>query len=168
MGSIDIPLKFWQGLSRYHQQLASKSPNLQDVFEVLDTANDNQEARNNLAEAEDVDSSSNSSDSSSSDDEGGNRVKRQIRKNKSKISAAFTGGNGEDRNGGENDDGKRGPLDQIRDYKDNSDQLHRRNRGLMQWKVSHHFIPHPKKSLTPYSPPHLFYVLHGIVEIYPL
>jgi hypothetical protein len=31
-------------------------------------------------------------------------------------------------------DGKRGLLDQVRDYKKNAKQLHRRNRGLMQWK----------------------------------
>lgn len=140
MGSIDVPLKFWHGLSGYHQKLASKSPNLQDVFEVLDTANDNQEAKNDMAGDEGDDSSSSSSDSSSSDDEDGNRLKRELRKNGSKISAAFTGGSGKDRNGGEDDDGKRGPLDQIRDYKDHSDQLHRRNRGLMQWKVSHPFV----------------------------
>lgn len=149
MGTIDVPLKFWHGLSEYHQKLASKSPNLQDVFEVLDTANDNQEARNDMAGDEDDGPGSSSSDSSSSDDEDGNRVKRELRKNGSKISAVFAGGNGRDRNGGENDDGKRGPLDQARDYKEHSDELHRRNRGLMQWKVSYHLVPIPFPVLFP-------------------
>ncbi|KAL5428875.1 hypothetical protein PMIN04_000490 [Paraphaeosphaeria minitans] len=31
-------------------------------------------------------------------------------------------------------DGKRGLVDQVRDYKNNAKQLHRRNRGAMQWK----------------------------------
>lgn len=31
-------------------------------------------------------------------------------------------------------DGKRGLRDQITDYKKNAKQLHRRNRGAMQWK----------------------------------
>lgn len=159
MGSIDVPLKLWHGLSGYHHKLARKSPNLQDVFEVLDTANDNQEARNDMAADEDDESRSSSSDSSSSDDEDGNRVKREIRKGGSKISAALTGGSGGDRNGGVNDDGKRGPLDQVRDYKDNSDQLHRRNRGLMQWKVSHQSTPPKLFSLHFLSLSHLFHYL---------
>jgi hypothetical protein len=39
--------------------------------------------------------------------------------------------------GGENDaeDGKRGPSAQIQDYKDHHRSLHRRHRGLMQWKA---------------------------------
>jgi hypothetical protein len=31
-------------------------------------------------------------------------------------------------------DGKRGLMDQVRDYKNNAKHLHRRNRGAMQWK----------------------------------
>lgn len=170
MGTIGVPLKFWHGLSGYHQELASKSPNLHDLFEVLDTANDNQEARNEMAGDED-DSISSSSDSSDSDDEDGNRMKRDIRKSGSKISAAFTGGSGGDRNGGDNDDGKRGPLDQVRDYKGHSDELHRRNRGLMQWKVSHHFtLSLPRNSISllssPFFPLLIFvsFVFYTLVE----
>ncbi|KAI9700546.1 MAG: hypothetical protein M1820_006700 [Bogoriella megaspora] len=32
------------------------------------------------------------------------------------------------------DDGKRGPIGELKDYKNHRHQLHRRNRGLMQWK----------------------------------
>ena len=32
------------------------------------------------------------------------------------------------------EDGKRGTLDQFRDYKQHNKQLHRKNKGLMQWK----------------------------------
>lgn len=134
MGTIEVPLKFWPGLSDYHQKLASKSPNLQDVFEVLGTANDNQEARNAMAEDGDDDSESSSSDSSSSDDDDDSGIKQKLRKNGHKISAALTGGNDDD-HGSREDNGKRGTLDRFKDYKDHSEQLHRRNRGLMQWKV---------------------------------
>ena len=37
-------------------------------------------------------------------------------------------------NGSLDSDGKRGLVDQVRDYKNNAKQLHRRNRGAMQWK----------------------------------
>ena len=124
MGTISVPVKFWRGLSRYHHKLASKSPNLQDVFEVLATANDNKEARTAMYET--GDDSSSESDCSDDDSE----IVKGIRKQGSKFSAAISG-----QDDGEEDDGKRGPLDQLMDYKDHSDQLHRRHRGLMQWKV---------------------------------
>lgn len=130
MGTIDIPLKFWHGLSGYHHRLASKNRNVQDVLEVLETANDNKEVRSELADEEDgSDSSSSSSDSSSSDD---NEVLNAIRKKGSKVSATISGREGRSRE----DDGRRGPLDQFSEYKDHSEQLHRRHRGVMQWKVS--------------------------------
>lgn len=31
---------------------------------------------------------------------------------------------------------KQGPIDQIKDYKNRNQGLHRRHRGIMQWKVS--------------------------------
>ena len=83
-----------RGLSGYHKGLASKSPNLQDVFEVLATADDNQEV--DVALGGDDTSSS----TSSSDDDGDDKKE-------------------------EHDDGKRGPLDQIKDYSKHSDELKR-------------------------------------------
>lgn len=124
-GIINVPLKFWPGLSGYHQKLASKNPSMQDVFEVLDTANDNKEVEASLAE-EDSDSSSDSSSSEQS-----HHITNGMRKKGSKLSAKILGSNE-----GEEDDGRRGPVDQFKDYKEHSDQLHRRHRGLMQWKVS--------------------------------
>lgn len=114
MGSIDVPLKLWHGLGGYHQKLASKSPNLQDVLEALATANDNEEVRTAMSRDDDADSS----DSDSSADES-------------------TTTNSRDENGIEEksiDNGKRGPLAQLRDYKEHSGELHRQHRGLMQWK----------------------------------
>lgn len=124
-GNISVPLKFWHGLSGYHHKLASKNPSMQDVFEVLDTASDNKEVRASIAD----DDSGSSSDSSSSEDS--REITNGIRKRGSKLSAKILGSNE-----GEEDDGRRGPVDQLKDYKHHSGQLHRRHRGLMQWKVS--------------------------------
>ena len=104
LGHLDVPFKFLRGLSGYHKGLASKSPNLQDVFEVLATADDNQEVKIMDGDHDD----SGSSSSSSSDDEA----------------------DGEK----ENDNGKRGAIDQIKDYSKHSDQLKRSQRGAMQFK----------------------------------
>jgi hypothetical protein len=122
MGSLRVPLKFWRGLSSYHHKLASRSPNMQDVLEVLETANDNKEVRTEMAD-EDPGSSSTSDDSSSSDDD----VLDVIRNKGSSLITT--------RDEDHKDDESRGPLNQFNDYKDHRDQLHRRHRGLMQWKV---------------------------------
>ena len=114
MGNIEIPLKFRPGLSGYHKRLIRGNPSLKDVFEVVDTASDNKEVREFMASGE--------SDSDSSDDEksgDGNDSRR------SDVSAE-----------NEQDDGRRGPLDQLKDYKDHRHQLHRQHRGIMQYKVS--------------------------------
>lgn len=127
MGTLRVPLKFWRGLSGYHHKLASKSPNLQDVLDVLKTANETKEASTAMA---DEDPGSSSSDSSSSEDDD---LLSPIRKRGKKFSAAITG---KDADRGREDEGRRGPLDQLQEYKDHSDQIHRQQRGVMQWKVS--------------------------------
>ncbi len=124
MGTIEVPVKFYRGLGAYHHKLASKSPNLSDVFEVLSTANDNQEVQMAMSDEESADSS----DSSDSDEEeshhGTNGLLRKLKINgKSSTDRA----DDDDHKGG-------GPINQIKDYKVHSEQLHRRHRGLMQWK----------------------------------
>ena len=123
-GTIEVPLKFYRGLGAYHHRLASKSPNLQDVLEVLSTANDNKEVRTAMAGDDDDDSS----DSDSSDEEGPKHAVNGLMKK-------LTPG-GKDESSGEDDNKGDGPVDQIKDYKVHSEQLHRRHRGLMQWKVA--------------------------------
>ena len=103
LGSIRVPLKFHRGLGAYHQKLASKNPNLQDVFDVLTTADENKEVRIAIRGDNDSDTSSDSDSSDSDSDKDVN-------------------------------DGKGGPISKIKHYKDHSDQLHRHQRGLMQWK----------------------------------
>lgn len=109
IGEIELTLTFWSGLSDYHSSLAKKDRHLKDVMEVLDTGRDNDEAEGDGVLGD--------SDSSSSDDSDF-LPSFLTRKTDSDLDS----------------DGKRGTLDQVKDYKQHSKQLHRRNRGLMQWK----------------------------------
>ncbi|KAI9739647.1 MAG: hypothetical protein M1834_006365 [Cirrosporium novae-zelandiae] len=108
VGHVVVPVKFWHGLSGYHTGLASSDADLKDVMEVLDTAADSQEIEYSLPD-DDAGSISSSSSSSSSSTSGKYDTHNQ-------------------------EDGERGPIDQIQDYKDHRRQLHRQHRGLMQWK----------------------------------
>ena len=130
-GSIEIPLKLYRGLGIYHERLASRSPNMQDVFEVLSTANDNQEAH--TAMGDDEDSSSSDSDSSDDDEKGPKKAASGLLKQLSPNGKSSKGDGADD-----DDDGAKadGPIGDIKDYKKHSKQLHRRHRGLMQWKVA--------------------------------
>ncbi|KAK4153466.1 hypothetical protein C8A00DRAFT_15333 [Chaetomidium leptoderma] len=77
-------------------------------------------------------------DSSSSEEEtdqgsGGGPIKpiRKLpAKLKSKTESILEG------KGGSDDDGKRGPMSQVQDYKRHHKQLHRKHRGIMQWKAT--------------------------------
>jgi len=66
-----------------------------------------------------------SSDSGADDD--GSSSKNPITKTKSKIASLVDGHN-------DPNDGSRGVLAQYRDYKDHHKQIHRKHRGVMQWK----------------------------------
>jgi hypothetical protein len=115
IGSIEMNLTYWSGLSGYHAKLAAKDKNLGDVMEVLDAGNDNDDMDMNYADG-DGNESDTSSDSSSNQ--------------------------GDASESGE-DDGQRGALDSVKDYKKHRKQLHRRNRGLMQWKVCRYYHLEP-------------------------
>ena len=116
VGEIELSLTFWSGLSGYHQPLAKKDRHTGDVLQVLDTCNDNDDMDWDNGDESD----NNSDDSSSSDDS---------------EDSSFVPGILQRNSGSSLDsDGKRGLKDQIREYKRNSKQLHRRNRGAMQWR----------------------------------
>ncbi|KAJ9668797.1 hypothetical protein H2201_001043 [Coniosporium apollinis] len=118
VGAIELKAKFWPGLSPYHDKAASKDDNLADIMEVLDTAVDNDEDGFDVGNDKDREDSSSSSDSDSdSEDSHAPRVMSKL---------------GETAN---EDDGKRGPVETIKEYTSNKKQLHRTNRGLMQWKA---------------------------------
>ncbi|MCJ1287424.1 hypothetical protein MMC26_006774 [Xylographa opegraphella] len=112
VGTIEVPLKLWQGLSSYHKRLISKNANLKDVFEVLDTASDNKEIRDIM----------DGSDSSDSDD-----LTSDVGSLVPKVIDSAVGQN-------QQDDGSRNPIQQLKDYKDHRTALHRQHRGIMQYK----------------------------------
>ena len=120
VGMINIPVKLWHGLSSYHKTLCRNNPSLRDVFEVLDTASDNKEVHEAMA-GDDYD------DSNSSDSD----MDIPMPKPGSAIDTVAGGFGGQD----QQQDGHRGPLEQIKDYKDHRKGLHRQHRGIMQYKV---------------------------------
>ncbi|EUC41535.1 hypothetical protein COCMIDRAFT_105898 [Bipolaris oryzae ATCC 44560] len=140
VGEIEVTLTMWSGLSGYHEKLAKGDKHLTNVMEVLDTCND-QEWTNweesdgsekpgindNKDTEEDSSDSSDSSDDEEEEhdedvkDDSGNMVPdflQKHRKTDSKMS--------EDRG--------RGPITQLKEYKASHKTLHRKNRGIMQWK----------------------------------
>ena len=121
VGYIELNLAFWHGLSGYHLPLAKKDHNVEDVMEVLDCANDVDDN-----EQLDEDGSSSSDSDSDSDSDGEIQEPKDVPHRKSKFLE-----NSDDLEG----DGSRGIFSQVEDYKKHRKQLHRRNRGLMQWKV---------------------------------
>ena len=127
LGTLAIPLRFYRGLGGYHRVLARKSPDLQDVFEVLNTANDSKEIHITIS-GDQIDDSDSQSDSLDDNHKEG--------LDKEDSSDSFFKKVGLERNSSNDhvDDGKGGPIKQIKNYKSHSNQLHREHRGLMQWK----------------------------------
>lgn len=132
VGEVEVTITFWSGLSGYHEKFAKGDKNLKQVMEVLDVTNDQEWSDwdessddhkpgigDNKDTEDDDDSSSSSSDSN--DDEGSKFLPDFLQKGKKTDSKL-------------DEDGKRGPIDQIRDYKESAHHLHRKNRGVMQWK----------------------------------
>ncbi|TVY44234.1 Meiotically up-regulated protein 190 protein [Lachnellula occidentalis] len=152
LGEIEVTMKFWRGLSGYHKKYAQKdrSGNMQNVMEVLDTVNDEIQSDSETDDGSDSNSDdsdsekkgsekstskklamhTNQSDSDSdlhhdSDDAGSS--KNPLKKIKKLKSQVMDGHN-------HPDDGTRGAIGMMRDYKDHHRQLHRKHKGLMQWR----------------------------------
>jgi hypothetical protein len=134
VGELEVTLTFWSGLSGYHEKLAKGDKHLAQVMEVLDVCNDQEwsewedsddSGKPGIANNKDTDADSSSSSSSSSEDgeEDGhhNFLPDFLQKDKKRDSKT-------------SDDGERGVLSQMRDYKESAKTLHRKNRGVMQWK----------------------------------
>ncbi|KAK3372634.1 hypothetical protein B0H63DRAFT_485410 [Podospora didyma] len=73
-----------------------------------------------------------SSDSEAGSDDDGPAVKKLPSKLKKSASTLLEGKSGD----GSDDNGKRGPLAQLQDYKKHHKQLHRKHKGVMQWKAA--------------------------------
>jgi hypothetical protein len=123
LGEIEITLTFWSGLSGYHEKFAKGDKHMGQVMEVIDVSNDQEwsdwdddsdgEHTHKSGVSPDDDSSDSDSDSDFVPD-----FLRKDKKSDSKLS----------------ENGSRGVIDQVKDYKDSAKQLHRKNRGAMQWK----------------------------------
>ncbi|KAL8997853.1 MAG: hypothetical protein Q9169_002935 [Polycauliona sp. 2 TL-2023] len=124
IGSVAITLRFWRGLGRYHHSLAKHNSNVHDVLEVLNTAMDNREVQNNMANDDDNDSGNSSSSDSSNSDGESTQIGAGFRRD---LKAKFSGDKGMEAQSSS-------PLRELQDYNEHSDQLHRHHRGLMQWK----------------------------------
>jgi hypothetical protein len=146
LGEIELTMKLWRGLSGYHQRFSkqAKEGDVRDVMEVLDTANENKEGDD--GEHGETDSSDSDADDSHCQDGRPQalRSKSKVLKNGhedalsnddkphgtfDKAKALVEGHN-------DSNDGKRNPLSELRDYKEHRKQLHRRHRGLMQFKAT--------------------------------
>ncbi|KAA8903088.1 hypothetical protein FN846DRAFT_908234 [Sphaerosporella brunnea] len=101
IGSLRLKLRFWPGLSGYHQSVAGADWDMRDVMEMLEAAEDAREVEEYCSDV----SMSSSSDSDS----------------------------------GEEDDWKRRFKDELKEYKHKHKDLHRRHRGLMQFRAARKF-----------------------------
>lgn len=160
VGQVEISFTFWSGLSGYHEVFAKGDKHLRQVMEVLDVCNDqawsdwddNNSTQDKTCSSSSSDSDSNSaseSDSDSNHDSHPNRhTNKSSRRRRRRPSflqpAAATAHTGAEAEGSSasasalasrlSQDGERGLLAQVQDYKASARQLHRRHRGVMQWK----------------------------------
>ncbi|OIW26637.1 hypothetical protein CONLIGDRAFT_634886 [Coniochaeta ligniaria NRRL 30616] len=155
LGEIELTVKFWRGLSGYHKSYADKAKNsvVKDVMEVLDTIADEKMGVDE-EEGEESDSSSDSASDSDFEKLYGDGSKKSSREDVEKKKMLRKAGNDSssdsddehknpvaklkdrvltgDKDGKE--DGSRGLRAQVQDYKDHHKSLHRKHRGVMQWK----------------------------------
>ncbi|KAF9457832.1 hypothetical protein BDZ94DRAFT_166478 [Collybia nuda] len=112
MGMIDVKVRFWPGLSGYHQNSADQDTNMADVMEVLDCAEETKETTQEWL----------TDDESDSDESVGSH-----RSSSSSSSASLSDMVG---------DGTRGLVNGFADFKKKKGELHRKHRGLMQWRAA--------------------------------
>ena len=120
VGTLNVTLRYVHGLSRYHSPHASKDRRMGEILEVLETM-DSSEGTERYGDQDSEFDSSSSSSGGEVDGDGGTKSGSRSRLKASKTNLE--------------DDGTRGPLEKIRDYKRRSKDLHRHERGIMQWKV---------------------------------
>ncbi|KAI0490226.1 hypothetical protein F4859DRAFT_457347 [Xylaria cf. heliscus] len=174
LGEIEIPIRFWRGLSGYHKSFAAQSKNkdMRSVMECLDTITDEGLGEDDDDDMDDEDSLSDeiheedddeirrkklrmhtnddSTPPSSDDEDDGDgfhssssssislsdfkKVKNLFRNPVEGLTEAATTVLAPGHN--DSEDGSRGVKGQLRDYKDHHKQLHRKHRGIMQWRAA--------------------------------
>ena len=108
LGTLNVKLYFVRGLSRYHSAHIDKDRKMGEILEVLETMDSSEGSYRYGDEDNTYDSSS--------DSEARSQISRLSKTNLE-------------------EDSKRGPIEKILDYKRRSKDLHRHERGVMQWKV---------------------------------
>jgi hypothetical protein len=136
VGEIEVTLTFWSGLSGYHEKLAKGDKHISNVMEVLDVTNDHEWSdwddsagsdKPGINDNKETDNDSSSSDSSDSEDDGDDAGGK-------KFVPDFLQDGGKKIDSTLSTDGKSGPISKMKDYKDSAHDLHRKHRGMMQWK----------------------------------
>ena len=109
-----MKLKFWEGLGAAHSKWASKDANVREVMEVLETARDkfDKEERGQRPGIGDNNAAYYDGASDSSDDGEGEAQANGVKSNNGDL------------------------ADKAKNLKKHHHDLSKRNRGLMQWKVS--------------------------------
>jgi len=139
VGSIKMTVRFWSGLSAFHAKLARNDANIHDVMEVLDVTKESAEA-NEVAPG-----MVRSESDSSSDSDHDSQDRADLDSEKQTLSSGISSSQqGDEKQDGLQEDGKRGPIDAMKEYKKHAKQLHRKNKGIMQWKVPRtlHWVKH--------------------------
>ncbi|KAJ7224363.1 hypothetical protein GGX14DRAFT_649887 [Mycena pura] len=109
VGTLELTVRLWPGLSGYHKALAEHDANVADVMKVLDAVEEISRGDGGTAHDSLYDDEDSSGQSQSEDDN---------------AAAGAPGENGE---------GRGGLVSEVKDYKKRKEQLHRKHRGLMQW-----------------------------------
>lgn len=146
VGTLHVNVRFWRGLGHWHGKLAKKSPDVANVMECLVTARDNDllgKDKHLVGDSEwlaargheynedgETDEEGSDSDSGSDSDDEGSPLA-------AKDSDASAGKKEIDKANHDNANSKMslgGIIDEVKDYKRHTGQLHRSHKGIMQWK----------------------------------
>ncbi|KAI4928709.1 hypothetical protein J4E85_005327 [Alternaria conjuncta] len=136
VGEIEVTLTFWSGLSGYHEKLAKGDKHISNVMEVLEVTNDHEwtdwddsegSDKPGINDNKETDNDSSSSDSSDSEDDGDDPEKK-------KFVPDFLQDGGKRIDSKLSTDGTSGPISKMKDYRESAHALHRKHRGMMQWK----------------------------------
>ncbi|KAK6532548.1 hypothetical protein TWF281_006733 [Arthrobotrys megalospora] len=68
LGSIKVKVRFWSGLAGYHRSMAKKDDHMKGVMQILESASEGKELRDEVEQGDSSDSSSDSSGNSSSEE----------------------------------------------------------------------------------------------------
>lgn len=121
IGSLELTVQFWAGLSGYHKRLASHDYNMGDVMEVLDYAQGSRSLSKEILDSQDHEEYSDEESSSSAETVVTDDASFDQRPN------LYSGEEEEETQ-------KSGIMGNISKKRSHQQELHRKHRGLLQWK----------------------------------